>query len=349
MPVKPLPRADLDHVLTHTRGLWDGLYGKSFFITGGTGFFGMWILESFAHINGVLNLGSNATVLTRDPTSFAEKAPHLAYRSDVKLIQGDIRSFDFPQGDFEYLIHAATDATIAPGHHAQLESLHASVSGMSRVLEFAAAAKVRKLLFTSSGAVYGSQPPQLTHIPEDFGGTPDCLNPGAAYGEGKRVAELMAAIHAKDHETEIKIARCFAFSGPHLPLNSNFAVGNFLRDGITGTPIRITGDGTPVRSYLYAADLVVWLWTILFNGKPLRPYNVGSEVDVTISRLASIVKASLGSKLPIEIALASQPGNRASRYVPSTVRARTELGLSELVGLPESIIRTARWHSNQRL
>ena len=340
----PLPAEDLTHILKHTSPLWEEARGKSFFITGGTGFFGMWMLESFTHTNDTLQLGARATVLTRDPVAFARKAPHLADRADLRFIQGDIRDFEFPVGDYDYLIHAATEASAKLNNEAPHEMLDAIVAGMRRTLAFAAQAKVNKFLFTSSGAVYGRQPSALTHVPEDYNGAPDCLDPGSAYGEGKRIAELMAAIHGKQHPCEIKIARCFAFVGPHLPLDTHFAIGNFLRDVMAGSPIRIGGDGTPYRSYLYAADLAIWLWTILFKGQSLRPYNVGSAEDYPIASLATIVNEALGSSSAIVIARSPEPGSSPSRYVPAVGRAQAELALVPLIPLSESIRRTRLWH-----
>ena len=269
-PVKPLPLEDLEHVLEHTRVLWSEASGKSFFITGGTGFFGMWLLESFAHINDQLALGMRATILTRDPAAFARKTPHLAARADLQFIQGDIRSFPFPEGQFDYIIHAATEVRAKLNEEAPQEMLDAIIAGSRRVLDFAAQCGVKKLLLTSSGAVYGKQPSEITHISEDYLGAPDPLLPGSAYGEGKRLAEHMCCVHAHQHGYEAKIARCFAFVGPHLPLDAHFAIGNFIRDAISGMPIQINGDGTPMRSYLYASDLAVWLWTILFKAPHAR-------------------------------------------------------------------------------
>lgn len=303
----------------------------------------MWLLESFCHINDTLCLVAKATILTRDPVSFAHKAPHLTSRHDLTLIQGDIRNFAFPAGNFDYLIHAATEASAKLNHKAPHEMLDTIIAGMRRTLDFSSHANVKKFLFTSSGAVYGPQPSDLTHVAEDYMGAPDCLNPASAYGEGKRVAELMAAIQATHNPIEIKIARCFAFVGPHLPLDTHFAIGNFIRDAMTGTTIQIGGDGTPIRSYLYAADLAIWLWTILFKGKSLRPYNVGSEESHSISDLAAVVKQSLDTVSPIEIALAAKPGAPVSRYVPSATRTRAELGLDVNIPLADALQRSLRW------
>lgn len=329
--------ADLEHVLEHTRGLWEELRGQSLFITGGTGFFGHWLLETFIHANDTLGLGARATVLSRNPAALARKSPHLAMRAGITWLTGDVRDFPFPAGDFPYVIHAGTTsaAPVDP-----LEMFDTIVQGTRHVLDFAASHATRKFLFTSSGAVYGKQPPELTHLPEDYCGAPDPLDPSSVYAEGKRSAELVCAVMSRQHGFEAKIARCFAFVGPCLPLDANFAIGNFIRDALAGGPIRVNGDGTPYRSYLYAADLAIWLWTALFNGSPLRPYNVGARHDVSIARVAEMVGATLGGPHPIRVSQASVPGRLASRYVPDVTRAEQELGLRAAIPLHEAIRRT---------
>jgi len=156
------------------------------------------------------------------------------------------------------------------------------------------------------------------------------------------VAEYFAGVYRQRYGLPIKVARGYAFVGPYLPLDAHFAAGNFLRDGMRGGPIRVGGDGTPYRSYLYAADLTVWLWTILFRGAPCRPYNVGGEQAVSIAELADCVASHFG--VGVEIAKGAAPGKLAERYVPSTRRAQEELGLREWVTLSEAVARTVRWH-----
>lgn len=343
MPVPPLPPEDLAHVLKHTEKIWEEMRGQSLFITGGTGFFGMWLLESFAYINDALGLGASATILTRDPAAFARKAPHLTGRADLTFIQGDVRTFSFPDGQFPYVIHAATQASAKLNDEAPDEMLDAIIGGTRRVLDFAAQCGVKKLLLTSSGAVYGKQPPELTHIPEDYLGAPDPLLSSSAYGEGKRVSEHLCAVHARQHGYEVKIARCFAFVGPHLPLNAHFAIGNFIRDALAGRPIQINGDGTPLRSYLYAADLAIWLWTILFAGTSHRAYNVGSADALSIREIAGTVKQALSLKENIQVVQKPSEGRPPSRYVPCLKQAEQELGLHASSSLTNSIRRTAIW------
>jgi nucleoside-diphosphate-sugar epimerase len=339
--------ADLNHVLAHTDGLWDELRGGRLFITGGTGFFGSWLLETFTWAVDKLGLETSAVVLTRNRDAFARKAPHLASHPALTFHEGDVNNFPFPGGPFSHVIHAATEASAALNAEAPLVMIDTIVTGTRHVLDFARNAGARKLLLTSSGAVYGRQPPELTHVGEDYTGGPDPTDPRSAYGEGKRLAELLTVIYSRISGCECKIARCYAFVGPYLPLDIHFAIGNFIRDALAGQTIRINGDGTPYRSYLYAADLAVWLWTILFRGQSCRPYNVGSGQALSIAEVAKTVAGAWGTSVEVSIARAPIPGVLAERYVPSVKRAEVELGLKETLGLSEAVRRTCRWQTER--
>lgn len=336
---------DLELIAADTAGLWEEMRGERVFITGGTGFFGCWLVESFCYVNRQLGLGAEATILTRNPEAFAQKCPHLTADTAIKLQAGDVRNFSFPAGEYKYVIHAATEASAKQAVEAPLEMLSTIIAGTERALEFAATHGSKKFLLTSSGAVYGKQPPDLTHVPETYAGAPDPLSPANVYAEGKRTAELLCALYQKRGGLDCKIARCWAFCGPHLPLDQHFAIGNFIADVLAARPIQIQGDGTPRRSYLYAADLVVWLWTILFRAPALVPVNVGSSRDVSILELAQTVARALSVQTEIRVARQAAPGVAPLRYVPCVDRARELLGLSPTIELEECIRRTAAWHS----
>jgi dTDP-glucose 4,6-dehydratase len=344
MPAPPLFSTDLDLILRETQTLWEPMRSQRIFITGGTGFFGCWLLESFCHINRELTLDASATVLTRSPASFSAKAPHLAADPHVQLLAGDVRAFEFPEGHFPFVIHAATEASARQAAEAPLEMLSTILTGTERTLEFAATHGTERFLLTSSGAVYGRQPSTITHLSELYGGAPDPLDPSNVYAEGKRAAELMCALYQKRASIECAIARCWAFCGPHLPLDAHFAIGNFIGNVLRKEPILIQGDGTPRRSYLYGADLAIWLWTMLFRAPSLTPINVGSGEDVSILELAQTVAQALDTAAIIHVAGSPVPGAAPSRYVPSVDRARQLLGLKQTVSLGESIRRTAAWH-----
>lgn len=338
---------DLNAILTRGESLWPALKGARFFITGGTGFIGTWLIESFVWLNDHLDLGMNAVVLTRNPTAFVEKAPHLAMHPSIALLHDDIRNFNFPEGKFSFVIHGATEASAKLNTEDPICMFDTILEGTRRTLDFALQSGAKNFLFLSSGAVYGEQPANISNLSESTPSCPDCTNANAAYAEGKRAAELLCTLYARQHDIEAKIARCFAFVGPYLPIDSHFAIGNFIRDAMAKKTIQINGDGTPYRSYLYAADLALWLWTILLRGEAARPYNVGASQAISIVELAKLVNSALGGN-GIHIMQQAQPGAIPKRYVPSTQRAETEIGLTQRVTLEQAVIKTACWHGWER-
>jgi dTDP-glucose 4,6-dehydratase len=328
---------DLAAIDTALAPLWPRLDGARIFMTGGTGFIGRWMLEALARAP----VDAEVTLLSRDPEGFAARAPHLAAR--FLLLRGDVLDFAPPPGDFTHVIHAATDASAALNKTDPRRMFDTILQGTRNALDLAADRGARRVLFLSSGAVYGIQPPEMTHVPEGWHGGPDPLDPRSAYGAGKRAAEMLCTIYGEQFGLDVVGARIFALLGPLLSLDIHFAAGNFIRDAMAGRAIRIEGNGGAVRSYLYAADLTVWLWTLLLAGEPGTVCNVGSEEAVSIAVLARRIAGILGAP-GVEILGRPDPGWNPGRYVPSTARIREQLGVAPTIGLDEAIRRTALWN-----
>jgi nucleoside-diphosphate-sugar epimerase len=317
---------------------WRALAGRRIFMTGGTGFVGKWLMATLLDANDKLGLNCNVTVLSRNPAAFQREWVDTAKR--VEWVKGDVRDFHIGSDRFDLIIHAATD--VVP--QATPEDVFSTcIDGTRRVLTLARQCGANQLLLLSSGAVYGPLPAGMTHVPEEHPGGPDPLQQGSAYGEGKRASEWLAA-QANSDMLAVKVARVFSLVGPHLPLDKHFAIGNFLRAGMSGDEIIITGDGSPHRSYLHASDMAAWLWTVVMRGQPRRAYNVGADESISISELAKRVCKVIGSSSRITMLQADKQGKNVQHYVPDITRACHELGLRKPMQLDEAITRTACWH-----
>jgi len=298
-----LPLADLEDVAARVDA--SGLRGKTLLITGGTGFIGRWLLETFCF----LETGAHMYVTSRNIDAFRAKAPHLADHPAITMVSE-------PPATFDLVIHGATppsEALANGGPALFFETIEAT----HRLLEASVGAGAQRFLYLSSGAVYGT---------------------ASAYGETKHVGELLCSMYSKQLHTVV--ARGFAFIGPNIPLSGKFAAGNFLKNALDHTPIEVIGDGTPLRSYLYMSDLAVWLWTLLLRGDGV--YDVGSEEEVSIEELA--LEAAKLSGVPVTIYGRAQPGRAPERYVPSTARARNELGLLATVDWRTALRKTYDWY-----
>lgn len=323
------------------------IIAQKILLTGGTGFFGRALLRHWlaqAERGGTV---PRVLVLSRNPAGFLQRYPMFSHLPWLGFHTGDILNPDsLPRAEaFTHVLHAATDSTLGPGV-VPLELFRQIVDGTRNLLDLALATGAERFLLTSSGAIYGPQPPDLPALAEDWPGSPDLRNPANAYGLGKRAAEHLCALYQDAHGIETVVARCFAFVGPDLPLDVHFAIGNFIRDALTREAITVSGDGTPLRTYLDQADLAQWLVTLLERGRPGGAYNLGSEVVISIAELAHLVRNILAPDKPVRIlgaATATDIVGR-NRYVPDIRKARDELGLSVTIPLAMAIRRTGAAH-----
>lgn len=321
------------------------IFRRNIMITGASGFVGKWLLISWIVAREEFGAQGQLTCVSRHPTGYPESLYHNALRAEVNFQFTDIRnlaSLNLP--GINSIIHGATSTTLGLTQTALFETVTTILDGQRAILDFATQNSVQRMLFLSSGAVYGTQPSNKDSLSEGDLTAPDPLNATTGYHEAKRLAENLGAIVAMNGRLEFISARLFAFLAPLLPLDAHYAAGNFIRDVIDGRDIRLTGTGKSFRSYQYGTDLTVWLWTMLRRGDNMRAYNVGSDKALTIERLASLIIQSSGKDLKIvrsELAVSAND----SRYIPNIARARQELGLRNSVQLVSGIERTLSWWS----
>ncbi len=321
------------------------------FFTGGTGVFGKAVLRHLL-VQNVLNpavFPDEVVVLTRSPDKFLSNHPEFSDVAWLRFHTGDIEEpSSLPHLEhYSHVLHAAADSTDT-AHLSPLQRYDQIVNGTRNLLDFAVACGAERFLLTSSGSVYGPQPAHLNHIPEDWHGIPDPLNPANAYGFAKRTAEHLCALYGQVHHLHTTIARCFAFVGQDLPLNVHFAIGNFIQDALWGDEIVVQGDGTALRSYLAQDDLALWLLKLLYEGKAGTAYNVGSDEAISIAELATLVRDLVAPAKNVRIIGKPETDVTRNRYVPDIRRARHELGLDIFTPLIRAIIETANAAKRQK-
>ena len=341
---------DLDHIADHLAPLAGKLKGARLLITGGTGFFGIWLLEGLVYADDRLSLGLDITVMSRDPERFLNGTGRgLRGRKQLRWLKNSVLDFPETIGPFSHILHAASESNPDGASDWAYRHMRSTIDGTQRLIDLTTRQKVEALLLTTSGAVYGNPDRMVDQrFVEGMAGNADFASEKNVYGQSKRTVEMMASVTASHAGFRALIARCFAFVGPYLSLDANYAIGNFMRDAMAGKPIIVSGDGTPLRSYLYAADLVIWLMTILANGQSGRPYNVGGEASYSIGDLAHLVNRVAGGHSDVQIKGIPVPGAVPHAYLPNIDRARADLGLVPAIGLEEGIRRTIAWHKSRQ-
>lgn len=307
---------------------------KKIFITGGTGFFGRAFLRYFDSQN--LAKKFEITLLTRNKSRFISSCPRTISLKNVEIIEGDVLNYQsLPQNNFEYIIHAATDSTnglkIQP-----LERSNQITEGTKNILEWSKSQEIKNLLYVSSGGVYGTihQP-----VKENCTSLSENSNIDNTYSVSKYFSEHLCFLYASAYNIPFSIIRCFSFVGEDLPRNVHFAIGNFLENALNNVDILINGDGSPIRSYMDQRDLAHWMFSILINGKNKEIYNVGSDEEVSIRKLADLIKNLSNSKNKVLIKGVTAIGQSKNRnyYVPDITKAKEDLGLTLRYNLKESI------------
>ena len=316
-------------------------------LSGGTGFFGKALLRFWSKPENAEHRPTHVTIVSRNPPRFLQLNPEFAALSWIEWLSGDLTRTDGLCGsdlparlrDITHVLHAATESTngLILSHKAQFDQI---VQGTCTMLSLSKTIGNPRFLITSSGGVYGKIAASMTLIPEDYLGMPDPLNAKNAYSIAKLASEHLCILAAHECGLPVVICRPFTFSGPDLPLDVHFAIGNFIRDALWSKEIIVKGDGSPIRSYLDQRDLAQWLLALLKHGEAGEAYNVGSDREISIADLAHLVRDIVSPEKPVRSLGKPVDNAERSRYVPDINKIHRHLGLRPTYTLEQSILDT---------
>jgi dTDP-glucose 4,6-dehydratase len=248
-----------------------------------------------------------------------------------------------------YIIHAAalTDRRLFASNPTAVGEVNSM--GTVRLLRAANLLEdAKKFLLVSSGLVYGPQSLEVKNIAENYTGGFPCDNPNAIYAESKRFSESFAASFVSESKLPLVIVRPFAFVGPYQSLELPWAVTDFIRDSLAGRPIKIMGDGSTVRSIMYASDFAYWTLAALARGHIRNAYNIGSPEAVDLLSLARMITQHF-TPSPEILTKVGQYGHETTRLVPCVDKAQRELGVGLTVPLADAIQKTINWHRTSEI
>ncbi len=365
MTAEQVVTGDLEYMAECLRDEFRQMAGMRILLTGGAGFLGHYFVESALHWNKVA--GAHA-----DPISlavfdnFSRGMPVWLTRQTgnpaLTLVRHDIRNpLPADMEHFDYIIHAASIASPTYYRRDPIGTMDANVNGLRALLEYArkeqeSGRPISGFLFFSSSEIYGDPTPENIPTPETYRGIVSCTGPRACYDEAKRYGETLCVNFAQQYKLPIKSARPFNNYGPGLKITDRRVIPDFAKDILAGRDIVMLSDGTPKRTFCYAADAVSGYYKVLVKGHPGEAYNIGVETpEIQMAelaeRLVGFARDIVGYRGKV-VKKPSQDGDylidNPNRRCPIIRKAREHLGYNPTITLDEGLRRSMIWYSGNQ-
>lgn len=290
---------DLEETVKNTIGISE-LCKKSIMVTGATGTIGSFLIDVLLHYNQIYNADIIVYALGR---SIEKLESRFGSKKDCNLILVEYDACKPIEFDFlvDYIIHAAGNAHPAAFNKDPVGTIISAVFGTYKLLEYGRTHHAKRMLYISSGEVYGQGDLKLDSFEESYNGYVDITSPRSCYPVGKMACETLCASYSKQYGLETVIVRpCHTF-GPNFTENDNRASVQFIRNALKGEDIVLKSAGTQMRSYCYISDCVSIILTVLINGESGQAYNSAHPGEyTTILGLAQMIAKVVGSKVVFE-------------------------------------------------
>lgn len=356
-------KADLEQICRRLDSEFTAMQGKQFFISGGAGFLGYYLIQALLHWNKS-HQGSPITVTVGD--NYIRGIPawltNLSSDPSLTLLKHDITT-PLPEsiGSLDFVVHAASIASPTYYRKYPIETMDANVQGLRLLLDRcrdqqAAGHPVHGFLFFSTSEIYGDPTPDQIPTPETYRGNVSCTGPRACYDESKRYGETLCVNFARQFELPVKMARPFNNYGPGLKITDRRVIPDFARDLFAGKDLVLLSDGSPTRTFCYVADAVVGYFQILVRGRAGEAYNIGQESpEISMLELAELL-AKIGREQFGYTGKVVRHTSKEKEYLtdnpqrrcPVIDKARSELGFNPETSAEEGLRRTLIWYRDNQ-
>jgi UDP-glucuronate decarboxylase len=256
----------------------------------------------------------------------------------VRFIQGDVRD-GLPDEKFDEIYHLACPAS--PKHYQKdpIKTIQTVVLGTGRILELAQKTGA-KVLHVSTSEVYGQ--PDVHPQPETYHGNVDTMSPRACYDESKRLSETICYEYRKKG-VDVRVVRPFNVYGEHMLAQDGRIIPNFIAAAIQGNPLKVGGNGTQTRCFLYINDFVDGIFKLMAAKDFWGPVNIGNpEEEYEVLEVANLIIAMTYSKSKIEFY--PMPEGDPVRRQPDISFAKEKLNWTPHWSLLAGLGKTIDWY-----
>lgn len=287
---------------------WECLNGKCILVTGATGLIGTTLIHGIMQRNEKKEAGIHILALVRNKEKANALFSSYIERGDLQLVAGDILKLPLIEENVDYIIHGASVTASRDFVEKPVETITTAIDGTRNLLELARQKNVKGMVYMSSMEVYGTPYDEQPLTEERMG----YLNPLAvrsSYSESKQMVENLCVAYASEYGIPVKIVRLTQTFGPGVAGDDGRVFAEFARCAVMGKDIRLQTEGLTKRMYLYTADAVTALLTVLTKGEDGQAYNAANVNSYcSIREMAELVAKEFGQgKSSVVIAVSDTP------------------------------------------
>lgn len=275
---------------------WEKLEHCNILITGATGLIGSCVVEVLMSRPGI---NYHVYASSRNEARLHRFADFSNF-PNFHFFQYDVTEPLRNEIDFQYIIHAASNAS--PNYFATkpVEIIKSNINGVANLLDYGLQHGLKRLLYVSTGEIYGEGDGRV--FTEEYSGYVDCMKPRSCYPSAKRAAETLCVAYGAEYGIDTVIARPSHTYGPNFTESDNRVYAQFIRNVLKGENIVMKSAGTQFRSWCYVVDCVSALLFILLKGENGQAYNISDESsNISIRELAEMIAGICNKEVIMDV------------------------------------------------